>query len=86
MKGNISMSKCGVSDILENKVTAITDEATDDQYPTAKAVYDAIIGNGGNIGNDGIVVKDTTNSVDYIAKLRLINGKPVIKYVETKEK
>ncbi len=43
MKGNVSMSKCGVSDILENKVTAITDEATDEQYPTAKAVYDAII-------------------------------------------
>lgn len=31
---------------------------------------------------DGIVVKDTTNSVDYIAKLRLVDGKPVIEYVE----
>lgn len=31
---------------------------------------------------DGIVVKDTTNSVDYIAKLRLVDGKPVIEYVK----
>lgn len=31
---------------------------------------------------DGIVVKDTTNSVDYIAKLRLVDGKPVIEYDE----
>ena len=35
---------------------------------------------GGEI--DGIVVKDTTNSVDYIAQLRLVDGKPVIEYVE----
>ena len=31
---------------------------------------------------DGILIKDTTNSVDYIAKLRLVDGKTVIEYVE----
>lgn len=38
-------------------------------------------GDKGDTG-DGIVIKDTTNSVDYIAKLRLVDGKPVIEYVE----
>ena len=42
-------------------------------YELTNEVYDEI---------NGIVVKDTTNSVDYIAKVRLVDGKPVIEYVE----
>lgn len=31
---------------------------------------------------DGIVFKDTTNNVDYLAKFRLVGGMPVIEYTE----
>lgn len=31
---------------------------------------------------DGIVFKDTTNNVDYLAKFRLVDGMPVIEYSE----
>ena len=31
-------------------------------------------------GMDGIVVKDTTNSTDYLVQFRVVNGKPVMQY------
>ena len=44
--GNTSIDISGKED-KSNKTTAITDQSTDAQYPSAKAVYDALAGAGG---------------------------------------
>ena len=56
------------------------DTATESANAAAEAARAAATAIGDEI--DGVVVKDTTNSVDYIAKLRLVDGKPVIEYLE----
>lgn len=56
-----------------NKATTAANNA-------AKVAQEAASAVGENI--DGIVIKDTTNSVDYLGKFRLVDGKPVIEYIE----
>ena len=63
-----------------NVATQNADTATESATAAAEAARAAATAVGDEI--DGIVIKDTTNSVDYIAKLRLIDGKPAIEYVE----
>lgn len=59
---------------------ANADEAAAAANTAAEAAREAASAVGDNI--DGIVIKDTTNSVDYLAKFRLVGGKPAIEYTE----
>lgn len=56
------------------------DKATTAANNAAKVAQEAASAVGENI--DGIVIKDATNSVDYLGKFRLVDGKPVIEYIE----
>lgn len=56
------------------------DTATEEANTAAEAARAAAAAVGEEI--DGIVIKDTTNSVDYLAKFRLVNGKPAIEYTQ----
>ncbi|MBR4949962.1 MAG: hypothetical protein IKZ25_04210 [Clostridia bacterium] len=55
------------------KSVIMAEEAAEKAMAAASAVGDEI---------DGITVKDTSSNEDYIAKLRLVDGKPVIEYEE----
>lgn len=63
-----------------NTAKANADKATVAANTAAEAAREAASAVGDNI--DGIVIKDTTNSVDYLAKFRLVGGKPAIEYTE----
>lgn len=63
-----------------NTAKANADKATTAANTAAEAAREAASAVGDNI--DGIVIKDTTNSVDYLAKFRLVGGKPAIEYTE----
>lgn len=69
-----------VPPLIEEAETAIqkANTATASANEAAKKANEAATVIGNEI--DGIVIKDTTNSIDYIAKFRLINGNPVIEY------
>ncbi len=63
-----------------NTAKSNADTATASANAAAEAARAAATAVGEEI--DGIVVRDTTNSVDYIAKFRLIDGKPAIEYIQ----
>ena len=61
-----------IAESLEETVQA-AETATAAANAAASAVGEEI---------DGILFKDTTNNVDYLAKFRLVGGKPAIEYTE----
>lgn len=56
------------------------ENATDEANEAAAAANAAAAAVGEAI--DGVLIKDTTSSVDYLAKFRLVDGMPVIEYTE----
>lgn len=66
------------------EATRIAKENADTATESANAAAEAARAAATAIGDeiDGVVIKDTTNNIDYIAKLRLVNGMPVIEYVQ----
>lgn len=60
--GYITSSAISGLESTTNKTTTIDETSTDDQYPSAKAVYDAIeAGGGGSGGGGGIPIGTVTN-------------------------
>lgn len=70
---NLAADSANDAAAAANKAKEDADTAAERAEAAAKAVGDEI---------DGIVFKDTDNDLSYLAKFRLIGGKPAIEYTE----
>lgn len=57
---------------IRNKVTVISKDSTDNEYPSAKAVYNAI-GSGGGGSGDYILTEEDKQEIANIVMSNLIN-------------